>query len=485
MVRGRITPLSCPTCVSAVIAAFLASSICCLPARADAPADSTSAVVSDVANETAEGATAKETAAAGSDDIAGEKQSKQSDTSLTARSEFAWRLREPRHLSKARQYLYLRGSDDLTRVGGVKRHAYYRYAVRGHYDAVFDLTNKYPRNVERDEESDVDIREAIVGFTLGKADIRVGSQQVVWGEAVGLFFADVVNPKDYREFLLRDLDDIRIPLLGIDTTYSLGSDRSLELFWTPQVRFSKLPVEGAEFQFFRTTAPPGVVVNLKTDPKPAQNFENSTMGLRYSWLRRGTDASLFYLHSWDDLPALSKSLSFPGGVPTADATLSYQRVNRFGATLTRPLGNAILKSEVVYTKGRRFEARAVAPAVERDYISGMVGANLPFAGYNLDLQLFQSQIFGGGEPTREKAGRTGVSIRLGKDASLKKLKPELLFVGSINQKDVWISPKLHYRVNEDTTVTLGVDYLNGRRDTLFGQFSNSKRAQLKLTRRIL
>ncbi len=178
-------------------------------------------------------------------------------TSLTTRTEFAFRLNEPRTMSKLRQYVYLRGKYPLSQPEPTPANITFHFTLRGYYDGVFDLTNHFPPNVEEDEESEVSIREAVLAVRAGRWDLRIGRQQVVWGEAVGLFFADVVNPKDLREFLLRDFDDLRVSLWGVDALYEAGKDRVLEIFWSPEVRFSKLPTTGAEFEFFVPPPPLG------------------------------------------------------------------------------------------------------------------------------------------------------------------------------------------------------------------------------------
>jgi len=48
-------------------------------------------------------------------------------------------------------------------------------------------------------------------ISLRRLGFRLGRQHIVWGEMVGLFFADVVSAKDMRQFILPDFDMIRIP----------------------------------------------------------------------------------------------------------------------------------------------------------------------------------------------------------------------------------------------------------------------------------
>ena len=74
------------------------------------------------------------------------------------------------------------------------------------YDAVFDLNDYYPEVVRDDQRTEASIRETFVALSSGDWDFRLGRQNIIWGEMIGLFFADVVSAKDLREFVLPDFD---------------------------------------------------------------------------------------------------------------------------------------------------------------------------------------------------------------------------------------------------------------------------------------
>ncbi|MCS6859950.1 MAG: hypothetical protein NZT92_06485, partial [Abditibacteriales bacterium] len=386
---------------------------------------------------------------------------------------------------------YLRGEYLLSRPQPTSAEVHFRFVLRGYYDGVFDLTDRYPPNVEADEESEVSLREAVLAVRMGQWDLRIGRQQVVWGEAVGLFFADVVNPKDWREFLLRDFDDIRIPLWGVNALYDAGRDRVLEIFWSPEVRFSRRPVAGAEFAFFVPPPPAGVNVVFVPVAKPPRRLSNSNLGVRYSWLQNGWDAAVFYHRALDDLPAISKNQRSAGSQPASrqdggasvNVSLLHPRVHRLGVTVSKPLGSGVWRSEAVFTWGKLFEAATPTPALKRSMLTAMIGARYPVSSYTFDLQLFQTAILGDAQPLREPKTRTGFSLRFADDASLRRVKPVVLLVMSLNERDLWLSPKVDVRLSDDTTLTLGVDWFHGHRDTLFGQFHDARRAQVKVTRR--
>ena len=96
--------------------------------------------------------------------------------------------------------------------------------------------------------------------------MRVGRQQIVWGEAIGTFITDVVNPKDFREFILPEFTELRIPIWALDFTYRLAPNVTFEGVWTPDTMSNRLAKKGAEYQF----TPPayrflGPVVRLPDD----------------------------------------------------------------------------------------------------------------------------------------------------------------------------------------------------------------------------
>ena len=129
-----------------------------------------------------------------------------------AAEEFAYRLHDPGDVSKLRTTGWLDAKYAFSEAVSL------RVGTRAWYDAVFDATDRYPANVERDQKTEVSLREAVLGVSSGDFDVRVGRQQIVWGEAISTFITDVVNPKDFREFILPDFSELRIPIWAIDAS---------------------------------------------------------------------------------------------------------------------------------------------------------------------------------------------------------------------------------------------------------------------------
>src|SRR5256885_5795851 len=98
-----------------------------------------------------------------------------------AAEEFAYRLHDPGDVSKLRTTGWLDAKYTISDSVAL------RVGTRAWYDAVFDATDRYPANVERDQKTDVSLREAVLAVSAGDLDARVGRQQIVWGEAISTF----------------------------------------------------------------------------------------------------------------------------------------------------------------------------------------------------------------------------------------------------------------------------------------------------------
>ncbi|MGC1818018.1 MAG: DUF1302 family protein, partial [Casimicrobiaceae bacterium] len=166
------------------------------------------------------------------------------------RAELARTYGDPSHWSK----MLVRS--ELDAEGGLGDGVRYKLGARLDYDFVYDATNFYPPDVRRDQRFDLVLRENYIDFGKGDWDFRLGRQQIVWGEMVGLFFADVVSAKDLREFILPSFDELRIPQWAGRAEYFKG-DFHAEAIWIPVPSYDDIGKPGAEFFPGAPPSPPG------------------------------------------------------------------------------------------------------------------------------------------------------------------------------------------------------------------------------------
>jgi hypothetical protein len=123
---------------------------------------------------------------------------------------------------------------------------------RGAFDPVFEIRDRYHdrfgasirHQVEHENTlRDVYLDVAMKRFGPGRLSLRVGKQQVVWGEADVVRSLDVINPLDFRKnFLLGpdqpNLNEYRIPLWMLKGLYSWGqmgpfANNAIEALYIP------------------------------------------------------------------------------------------------------------------------------------------------------------------------------------------------------------------------------------------------------------
>ena len=174
------------------------------------------------------------------------------------KNESAFQLRPPEKFSKIENLLELELAGDLMDWGE------FRLLTWVLYDAVYDIYSEdfpqetsaeYGSNFTAGEPLDQIFREIYVDMFFKSMDVRLGKQQVVWGEAIGLRITDVVNPQDFREFILDDFTDSRIPLWMAKLTYYVG-DYTFTGLWIPFFEPDRPALNGSTWEWTFNRIPP-------------------------------------------------------------------------------------------------------------------------------------------------------------------------------------------------------------------------------------
>src|SRR4030095_2580152 len=250
------------------------------------------------------------------------------------RQETAFRVRGASNFSKIRQFakadVKFKFYDWMSmKLGG-----------RAWYDAVYDLTDQYPSEVNDNMRKELSLRDAYLDFSFKKGGVRIGHQQIVWGESIGQFFADVVTPKDLREFLLPACEEVRLPIWALDLNLNLAEGLNLEGVFVPDPQVNKMPLPGSEFEFFVPPPPPGVGLLFTEDLKPAWSPSNCGGGGRLSYLVKSWDLSWLFYTSNDYFPALFKQLGIDStGAPLLALIPRHRRGYTYQIIFLKDVGN--------------------------------------------------------------------------------------------------------------------------------------------------
>lgn len=382
--------------------------------------------------------------------------------------EMARTTESPAHWSKMVTRADLSGQGNLG--NGIK----WKLGARVDYDAVYSLYDYYPGDVARDQRFNVYLRENYLDISAGDWDFRLGKQHVVWGEMVGLFFADVVSARDMREFILPEFDMMRIPQWAARAEY-FNDDFHAELVWIPVASYDQIGKPGAEFYPYQVQ-PPGVGVMYRNEDRPARNLGNSNYGIRLSTLKNGWDISGFAYSSMDVSPTFYRdAVSLPG---TYIYEAKHDRIHQYGGTLAKDFGDVVLKGEMVYTRGRQFtvlratDSNGVVPQNTMDWALGL-DFNLP-ADTRFNAQIFQRQYFSYDSDLIADKRENGLSLLLNRKFG-DKFEAQALWISSLNRTDWLFRPRVIWNFERNWRLALGADVFKGPPLGLFGRYAGQDR----------
>ncbi len=152
-----------------------------------------------------------------------------------------------------------------------------------------------------DSRLEIDLREVFMDIYFESMDIRIGKQQIIWGKADGVFITDIVSPKDLREFLLPDFNEIRIGVTAVKFDYYIG-DNTFELVWIPVFTPTHMPAEGSIW-FPKLDFPMEPQID-DSKQEVKGSVENSDLFAKYSVMTSLIDFEIMAGYAWDDDPTL-------------------------------------------------------------------------------------------------------------------------------------------------------------------------------------
>ncbi len=383
--------------------------------------------------------------------------------------ELADNYSSPEHFSKAK----LR--TELSRTGQFNENIKWKISGRFDYDAVYDFSSFYPEPVRDNQRAQFFVRENYLDVSAGDFDFRLGRQHIIWGEMVGLFFADVVSAKDLREFILPAFDIMRIPQWAVRAEYS-KNDTHAEVIWIPVPTLDEIGKPGADYY----PGPLRGTASFLSEDRSGRNIGNSNYGFRLSHLKNGWDLSAFYYHSLDATSTFYR-------VSSAAEPLVFQgrhdKIDQAGATVTKDFGSVVFKGEMVYTDGRKFNVfrptatNGLVAQNTLDYALGL-DFSLP-AEARLNLQFFQRVFFAHDRDSFADTLESGGSVLLSAKV-WRNIEAQTLLIHSFNRSDWMFRPRLSWNLEKNLRWAVGADIFGGGPTGLFGRFDHNDRVYTEL-----
>ncbi len=387
----------------------------------------------------------------------------------------AYAYRNPAHWSEMMTRL------DLSAQGSLSSNVKWKLGARVDYDAVYTFTDYYSKSVRENQRFNAYLRENYLDINAGDWDFRVGRQHVIWGEMVGLFFGDVVSAKDVRHFVLPEFDILRIPQWALRAEY-FKDDVHAELLWIPVASYDDIGKPGAEFFDYTLPPPPGFTTVFRNEKLPTRNLSHTNYGARVSILRDGWDVAAFAYSSMSVTPTFYREI-VADPQPTVIYQARHDRIDQYGGTLAKDFGSVVLKGEVVYTRGYKYE---VANADDAD---GVVGQNTllwvlgldftQFTDTRINAQVFQTHFFNHNPDIIPSTNENGYSLLINHKFG-GKVEAQALWVASFNRTDWMLRPRVIWNLEKNWRLAVGVDIFNGPPFGYFGRYDAKDRVYSEL-----
>ena len=336
------------------------------------------------------------------------------------------------------------------------------------------------------EYAELSLRELYLDTEWAGIYWRLGKQQVVWGQADGIKVLDVVNPQSFREFILDDFDDSRIPLWMVNAELPLG-EGGLQLLWIPDTTYHELAEPGSPY--FLTSSkwvpdiPPGTGVQVSSLKKPNNAFDDSDLGVRYSTFLGGWDITLNYLYHYQDYPVLYQQLEQHDGVDILQVAPDYKRNHLFGGTLSNAFDSFTLRAELAYSTDTYHSTSSLTHRGIRESaeVASVLGLDWQYSGDGLlSAQWFLSHLPDHSSDVIRSENENIASLLFQQSFANETWQLRTLGLYSLDDEDSLLQFKLKYWMLSNLEVWLGADFFGGTQRGSFGQFNEQDRVLLGL-----
>lgn len=432
------------------------------------------AVTDDQANkgDSSDGSSAVEVAGANQSDDHG---SFLSDLQLSGylKNETAYRYRAPRTITKIRNVAYLNAKYPLS------PRLKLNFSGWAYYDLAYDLFDydtiaaRFERNsseplaflVTLPKEKDLAgaaIRELYADMFLGDLDVRLGKQFVVWGVLEGVRITDEINPMDFRELILPDLLDYRIPLWMAKFDY-YRPRASYQMLWIPDIRFHKPAPPGSEWELLQEV--PG------TRYPQTFNYKNSEFGFKVNTNLWDTELAFSYFYTWDDYPVIFRHVLLDQSI-SPEFFPTYTRLSMYGATFVKQLSSYILKGEMAFVTDKYFAVTNVDEnhdgwldkngEFKRNHIRWGLGVDFNWQGADISPSIAQWIILDYDPAIIQDQFDTGINLFVRKEFPESSSIFQLLTIYLVNLQEVYLKPKWIFRITDRFQISTGLDMFFGK-----------------------
>ncbi|MBW2369085.1 MAG: hypothetical protein JRH15_14500 [Deltaproteobacteria bacterium] len=258
--------------------------------------------------------------------------------------------------------------------------------ARGYYEGSWDIDDNLPDTAEDRDAShrgagmdgDVDLREYYFTIRTGPLTLKLGRQQVIWGEADNIRMADIINPLDLSwHYTFESWEDIRIPLRMVNLMYEPYTQNQFRLqliwipedfrpwSWAPEGGPWALPIPGLQFFWDQQ----------KNELPDRHDIRNGEFGARVQATFGNWEFSIFDFYSRDD----NFVYSFDPTHAPLPFKFEWRQVNVIGGTFNvfNNFLRTVFRGECAFTMNQPYTSAFMDRIIEKNTFAFMLGFDRP------------------------------------------------------------------------------------------------------------
>ncbi|QSZ41388.1 DUF1302 domain-containing protein [Sulfurimonas aquatica] len=346
------------------------------------------------------------------------------------------------------------------------------------YDLIYDIHSdkNYAKNVLDAYQTQLRIDDIYAqGSITRDIDLKIGRQIVVWGKSDSIRITDVINPLDNRLPGLTDIEDLRLSTTMAKLDY-YHEDWN---FSTMLIAESRIMLEATpNGEFFPAldifSSAPNPFIELV---QPEHSLDNLQYALGANGVFSGWDLSFYGANVLDQKWHFDKIPS--PSTPLSSVKRVVSKINMLGSAINIASGSWLLKSEVAFINGVRYNSTAD----EKDRADLLVGFD--YMGVKdtvLSLEIANRHIFEyetqmGGVPDFVDEDEIQTALRATKSFLNDTLNATALvsMFGSSWQKGGFARVWAEYDLMDGVVANAGiVDYIGGDREIMQANSNNDR-----------
>lgn len=299
------------------------------------------------------------------------------------------------------------------------------------------------------DRNDLSIRSLSVSSSSDVVKLKVGIQEVGWGETFGVYIADLVNPRDFSDPFFNELDWIRVPVFLAQAKFFLG-DWRFETLWIPSARNPVFPKEGSAFNPWQKTLP-GVPIQEPQSFKLSEGLR-SEGGLRAGTLMAGGyDFTWLYLFHYNRQPIYRFNQTSSGSL--ALEPIVRQRVHTTGFSLTKAWDEVVLRKDFLLHFHQPMQTADLTRSRTTTVLQSIIGVDWsPPEGGVFGLQYHHDRW--------SNHSLHALSIKVQRKF-WEALEPSVFVYQGLGNKDIWIQPQLAYYFGQSMSFFIRADLILG------------------------